>query len=83
VVRWKPSTALLSVSLGVRFEVVGALDESYADDIPEPAPDGYPLETRLRDGTRVMIDAGFGAVSNLEGGMVAWARDVEPGLPVW
>jgi len=43
----------------VRFEVVGALDESYADDIPEPAPDGYPLETRLRDGTRVVVDAAF------------------------
>ena len=29
-----------------------------------------------------IVDAGYGPVSNLRGGMVAWAREVEPGLPV-
>jgi rhodanese-related sulfurtransferase len=29
-----------------------------------------------------LASAGFGPVSNLRGGIVAWAREVEPGLPV-
>jgi hypothetical protein len=43
----------------VRFEVVGALDGLSAADIPDPEPGGYPLETRLRDGTRVVVDSAF------------------------
>lgn len=40
-------------------EVHGALDGLGAEDIPEPRPRGYPLETRLQDGTRVVVDAEF------------------------
>jgi len=43
----------------VRFEVLGALDEMEEPGIPESEPDGYPLETRLRDGSRVVVDAEF------------------------
>jgi len=43
----------------VRFEVVGVLDGLSGDQIPDCGPDGYPLETRLREGTRVVVDAAF------------------------
>ena len=52
-----------------RFEVVGALDGLTADEVAatnEPGADRhavgaapYPLETRLRDGTRIVVDAAF------------------------
>jgi protein AroM len=43
----------------VRFEILGALDDLSEDRIPVCGSDGYPLETRLRDGTRVVVDATF------------------------
>ena len=43
----------------VPFEVRGALDGLAQDQIPACSPDGYPLETRLRDGTRVVVDIAF------------------------
>lgn len=43
----------------VRFEIVGALDGLEHADIPVRSPRGYPLETKLRDGTRVVVDAAF------------------------
>jgi protein AroM len=42
-----------------RFEIRGALDDLGQDQIPTCGPGGYPLETRLRDGTRVVVDAVF------------------------
>jgi hypothetical protein len=44
---------------GVEFAVHGALDGLDRDEIPECPPRGYPLETRLQDGTRVVVDAAF------------------------
>jgi hypothetical protein len=41
----------------LRFVVRGALDGVAAVDIPDCEPTGYPLETQLRDGTRVVVDA--------------------------
>lgn len=41
----------------VEFAVLGALDGLDREDIPECPPRGYPLETRLKDGTRVVVDA--------------------------
>jgi len=43
----------------VRFEVVGALDGMEREEIPECPPRGYPLETRLQDGTRIVVAAAF------------------------
>jgi hypothetical protein len=43
----------------LRFRVVGALDGLEREEIPACPPRGYPLETRLRDGTRVVVDAAF------------------------
>jgi hypothetical protein len=43
----------------VRFEILGALDGLDPADIPPCPPRGYPLETRLRDGSRVVVDAAF------------------------
>ena len=43
----------------LRFEITGALDALEAADVPACGPRGYPLETRLRDGTRVVVDAAF------------------------
>lgn len=42
---------------GVAFDVVGALDGLEPEAVPACAGCAYPLETRLRDGTRVVIDA--------------------------
>lgn len=42
-----------------RLEIRGALDGLTADQLPACGADGYPLETRLRDGTRVVVDAAF------------------------
>jgi len=43
----------------VHFEIVGALDGLERADVPPCGPRGYPLETKLRDGTRVVVDAAF------------------------
>jgi sulfur-carrier protein adenylyltransferase/sulfurtransferase len=37
---------------------------------------------RSQTAARTLSQAGFDVVVNLRGGMLAWARDVEPGLPV-
>ena len=42
-----------------RFELLGALDGLVEDQVPVCGPGGYPLETRLRDGTRIVVDAAF------------------------
>ena len=42
-----------------RFELRGALDHLGQDQVPVCGPGGYPLETRLHDGTRVVVDAAF------------------------
>lgn len=43
----------------LHLEVAGALDGLEGADVPACGPRGYPLETRLRDGTRVVVDAAF------------------------
>ena len=43
----------------VHFEIVGALDGLERADIPACSQRGYPLETNLRDGRRVVVDAAF------------------------
>ncbi len=42
-----------------RFQLVGALDGLEGTEIPACPPRGYPLETKLSDGTRVVVDAAF------------------------
>jgi hypothetical protein len=43
----------------VRFEMRGALDDLPPEQIPACGSEGYPLETRLHDGTRVVVDSAF------------------------
>jgi len=43
----------------LRLEIVGALDGLARADVPACGRQGYPLETKLRDGTRVVVDAAF------------------------
>ncbi len=43
----------------VRVEIVGALDGLERADVPACGRRGYPLETKLRDGTRIVLDAAF------------------------
>jgi adenylyltransferase/sulfurtransferase len=51
-------------------------------------PEGRPVVVYCRTGQRsynaagLMREAGWTDVSNLRGGIVAWAREIEPGLPV-
>jgi protein AroM len=42
-----------------QLEAKGALDEFRTEDLPLPAAGGYPLTTRLRDGTLVSVDEQF------------------------
>lgn len=62
---------------------LGELEERL-DEVPR----GRPVVVYCRSGqrsataTRRLLEAGWESVANLEGGILAWARDVEPGLPV-
>ncbi len=67
----------LTLELHARFpavhcEVRGALDGLEQSDLPRCRPDGYPLETRMRDGARVVVEAAFlepliqGAITRLD-----------------
>jgi adenylyltransferase/sulfurtransferase len=68
---------------GARLIPLGELEERIGE-----IPAGRPIVVYCRTGQRSMTaahrlaSAGFGPVSNLRGGIVAWAREVEPGLPV-
>jgi adenylyltransferase/sulfurtransferase len=68
---------------GARLIPLDELDERLGE-----IPTDRPVVVYCRTGERSlhaalrMAEAGFGAVSNLRGGLVAWAREVEPGLPV-
>ena len=55
--------------------MVGALDGLSAGDIPSASGSGYPLETRLTDGTRVVVDADFVA-ARMEDGIGAEGDEV-------
>ena len=68
---------------GARLIPLGELDERLGE-----VPDDRPVVVYCRTGQRSLsaahrlARAGRGPVANLRGGLVAWARDVEPGLPV-
>jgi len=68
---------------GARLIPLGELEDRLGE-----IPTNRPVVVYCRTGQRSMtaalrmVEAGFGPVSNLRGGMVAWAREVEPGLPV-
>ena len=58
--------------------------ESRLVEIPEDRPVVVYCRTGQRslDAALLMRDAGWPRVSNLRGGIVAWAREIEPGIPV-
>jgi adenylyltransferase/sulfurtransferase len=68
---------------GARLIPLGELEGRISE-----IPTGRPVVVYCRTGQRSLTAArslaqsGRGPVFNLRGGMVAWARDVEPGLPV-
>ncbi|MBM4184602.1 MAG: molybdopterin-synthase adenylyltransferase MoeB [Gemmatimonadetes bacterium] len=68
---------------GARLIPLGELAERLTE-----IPTGRSVVVYCRTGQRsldaglVLREAGWTDVSNLRGGMVAWAREVEPGLPV-
>jgi adenylyltransferase/sulfurtransferase len=68
---------------GARLIPLGELEERIGE-IPGDRPVVVYCRTGQRSLTaaRRLARAGKGPVSNLRGGLVAWARDVEPGLPV-
>jgi hypothetical protein len=45
--------------VGARLALCGAMDGLTSRGVPDCPPAGYPLETRLRDGSRVVVDAAF------------------------
>ena len=42
-----------------RFEVMGALDDIEPSDVAKCESEDYPLETRMRDGERIVVGASF------------------------
>jgi rhodanese-related sulfurtransferase len=68
---------------GARLIPLGELDERLGE-IPGDRPVVVYCRTGQRSLTaaRRLARAGKGPVANMRGGLVAWARDVEPGLPV-
>ena len=68
---------------GARLIPMGELEERLGE-----VPKDRPVVVYCRTGQRSMTVAlrlaqlGFGDVTNLTGGMVAWAAEIEPGLPV-
>jgi adenylyltransferase/sulfurtransferase len=58
--------------------------EDRLGEIPDDRPVVVYCRTgqRSADAARLMRQAGRERVANLRGGLVAWAREVEPGLPV-
>jgi adenylyltransferase/sulfurtransferase len=68
---------------GARLIPVDEL-ESRLGEIPDDRPVVVYCRTgqRSEDAARLMRQAGRERVANLRGGLVAWAREIEPGLPV-
>ena len=68
---------------GARLIPLGELEERLGE-IPADRPVVAYCRTGQRswDAAQMMRRAGREHVSNLRGGILAWARDVEPGLPV-
>jgi len=79
---WEWAVSNLSAR-GARLIPLGELDERLGE-----IPTGRPVVVYCRSGQRSLTaalrltEAGRGPVANMRGGLVAWARDVEPGLPV-
>ena len=79
---WEWAVSNLS-DRGARLIPLGELDERLGE-----IPTDRPVVVYCRSGQRSLTAAhrlaeeGRGPVANLRGGLVAWARDVEPGLPV-
>jgi adenylyltransferase/sulfurtransferase len=68
---------------GARLIPLGELEERLGE-VPADRPVVVYCRTGQRswDAAQLMRRAGRERVSNLRGGIVAWAREVEPGLPV-
>jgi sulfur-carrier protein adenylyltransferase/sulfurtransferase len=68
---------------GARLIPLGELEERLGE-IPQGRAVVVYCRTgqRSREAAHAMLRAGLGPVSNLQGGIVAWAAEVEPGLPV-
>ncbi len=79
---WEWAVSNLS-DRGARLIPLGELEERLGE-----IPRGRPVVVYCKVGQRSMqaalrlAEAGFGDVANLAGGIVAWASEVEPGLPV-
>jgi adenylyltransferase/sulfurtransferase len=79
---WEWAVSNLSAR-GARLIPLSELDERMGE-----VPSGRPVVVYCRTGQRSLTaarrlaSAGRGPVANLRGGLVAWAREVEPGLPV-
>jgi adenylyltransferase/sulfurtransferase len=79
---WEWAVSNLS-DRGARLIPLGELEERMSE-----IPRGRSIVVYCRTGQRSydaavrLGEEGFGPVANLSGGLIAWAREVEPGLPV-
>ena len=79
---WEWAVSNLS-ERGARLIPLGELEERLGE-IPGDRPVVVYCRTGQRslDAALLMKAAGWAEVSNLRGGIIAWAREIEPGLPV-
>jgi sulfur-carrier protein adenylyltransferase/sulfurtransferase len=68
---------------GARLVPLAELEDRLAE-LPRDRPIVVYCKSGQRSATaaRLLADRGFASVANLEGGIVAWARQIEPDLPV-
>jgi adenylyltransferase/sulfurtransferase len=79
---WEWSVGNLG-SFGARLVPLGELEDRLGE-LPRDRPIVVYCKSRQRSHTaaRVLMERGFDSVENLEGGLEAWARDVEPDMTV-
>lgn len=79
---WEWAVSNLS-DRGARLIPLGELEERLGEIPADRAVVVYcRTGQRSLDAALLMKEAGWTDVSNLRGGMIAWAREIEPGLPV-
>ncbi len=79
---WEWAVSNLS-DRGARLIPLGELEERLGEIPGDRAVVVYcRTGQRSLDAALLMKEAGWADVSNLRGGMIAWAREIEPGLPV-
>ena len=73
-------TIKASIAQAKKFDAAG---QAYVSGLKKDAPIALHCHhgTRSRNAAEQLLRAGFTNVYNLEGGIAAWSRDVDPSVP--